>query len=467
MNQDTLLKATQSLEWLERLEDPEHDLQFELLADGRLRAQNTTTYELLRDRLRSAEILPTGLNWSVIRSRSNHPHSMPGRRGREVIAAGILDTHGWNSIELLNFIANAHESGVLTVHTTHTFSLYIRSGDVAWATSSRSIDRLGPFLLRRGHITKDQLQAAIRDGPGHIGRACVERGFLSEEELAPLLSAFVSERFSAFVQIEQGLWSFSRIDEENLQQAPVSVSAQQLLVEGLRQLDEMRVYRQRIYSASTVVKRNPKWSTDLLGEARVILSGASPELPQQAETILRALPGTSSIGELMRRTYQGEFEVTRTVYHLLRADLITLVSPLDTPTVSHPQDADVREVIHIYQLAFVEIMDEVSKAQLNSTLIDAIAQFIESEESPCRDLLSDFRLTPEGYFNAPALHASLGTQNFALNALIDALGELLFYTLLKTSECIERRKFDDLARRVRLIHGMLNRPEDYNSDNLD
>ncbi|MBX2813380.1 MAG: DUF4388 domain-containing protein [Myxococcales bacterium] len=457
MRQDLLLEAEAIDQW-EQLEQADEHLTFELLPDGRVRAEKAAAYEFLRERLRSAEVLPTSPGWVVIRSSVGEIVSDPLEPCSDIISSGTLGSQGWTMVEIINFVSTTHKSGVLTVHDTTRVSLYFVAGDIVWATSPGPADGFGLFLLRRGHITRDQLHAVIRDNIAVMGRACIERGYISLEQLEPLVQMFVFERFAQFVQAETGLWSFACADESKFPAARWRFPTQMMLVESLRQLDEIRIYRQRIHGASTTITRSPRWFADFTNEVRKQLQGYASELPGQAEVILRAMPGITTISELMERTNQSEFEVTRTIYHLLRANLVQLVPSVE-PTLQTTLDINIREVSNIYDLAFSEIMNELSRSGHTQQMLSCLRQFIQEEDGYYRDFLKDIQLDTRGILNTSTLLSGVETTgSFTAKDLVDALGELLFFALLRTTEFLERRKADDLARRVRLIHDMLRHP---------
>ncbi|MEO1229621.1 MAG: DUF4388 domain-containing protein [Myxococcota bacterium] len=452
-----LLRQAEAFERLERLEETDESHDLELLPDGRIRAERARVLDLLKDRLRSAEVLPTGPGWAVVRSKIPSATRELLGPAREVIAAGLLAPDAWSVVDLVAFLASGSQTGMLALdRDEERISIFFHQGEVVWGTSTLPAHRFGPFLLGRGRITRDQLRAALGDGPARLGRACVERGYLAPDELEPLMRAFVLERFDAVIQAERGLWSFSRLAEEALAESPFRLPTQAILVDGLRRMDETQVYRQRVRDVDTMVKRRPRWSSDLLGETRADLGSHSPDLPEAAETVLRALVGAASIRELMRRTGWSEFEVTRTVYHLLRADLVELVArPRTESRSSLPTPSEPREIVSIYGLALAEIMDEIQRTSRAGELLEAVNDFLEREGGAYRELLSELRLDPSGRIDAESLLVRYEMSGATPEQLIDALGELLFFALMRASEILGRRRGDDLARRVRLIHGML------------
>lgn len=456
---DALVRQAEAFERLERLEDAGGALDLELQTDGRLRTQTPEVRDILRDRLRTAELYPTGPGWALLRSRSSAPPRELLGRAKEVVAAGILGPRGWPIVDILGFAAGSSHTGVLAVdHGSVRNSAFFCGGDVLWASSTAPGARLGPFLLARGRITRDQLRAALTDGPTGVGRACVDRGYLAPDELEPLLRAFIVERFDEILQAETGLWSFAKVEQAPFEQAVLRLPTQALLVDGLRKWDEMRVYRQRVPGLDMLVKRAPRWSSDLLGDSRSTLAGVSPELPERAEVILRELLGATALRELVRRTGESEFEVTRIVFHLLRADLVSIVARARSesrpprPATEGPRPSD---VISTYQLALAEITNELNQIDRLPEVLEAVNTFLEGEVGAYRDLLAGIRLDDRGQLDETALLLRMEVAGATSQQLVDALAEILFFTLLTASEELDRRRGDDLARRVRLIHGML------------
>lgn len=452
-------------ERFERLDAGFQPERVELLADDRLSSARSEVMERVRDRLRAAQMLPTGSSWAVFHGLgSGSFRELLGSAG-EVVAAGTLGATGWSLVDVVGFLASGGQSGAVTVHGDERRSVYLRQGDVVWATSSATGERLGSFLLGRGKITREQLHAALRDGPGTMVRACVERGYLAQSELEELLRAFVLERFEALLAEPGQTWSFSRLPDDALEPAPTEMPTQMLLVDALRRSDEMQVYRQRIPGPEAVVRRTgPRASrlpsaagapsTALPEAAREQIASQSPEAAVEAEVILAHLPGATSIRELSRRTGIGTFELTRTAYLMARAQVLEVAGGGGGLSKSaHPIPR--RDVIAIYLLALGEMAEELEKAQRLPELITSVNGFLEHEAESEAALLAGMQLGPDGRIDAERLSRRAEALSLTDEELSAALGELLFWTLLRSSELLGRAAGDDLARRIRMIHAML------------
>jgi uncharacterized protein DUF4388 len=436
----------------------------ELMPDGRLRAPVQIARELLRDRLKKAEVLRTGPRWAVLRTLD--PGPIPSRRDRadherEVIVAGTLGEGGISLIDFIGFLATGAQTGALTgSHLEVARSVYFHNGDVVWASSSAPEDRLGEFLLHRGKITREQLQLALRDGEKRFGRACVERGFIAAHDLHTMLAAQLTDIFDKMLAMDQGVWSFARMSPALLAESQIHLSTQGLLVDALRRLDELQIYRQRIKSPEVIVQRVTKNDRGPGSSDTIDLVGKIDESVRvSAEHVLRHLPGAATISELMQLTGKGEFDVTRAVYHLLRRGLVEIVQEDESsPIPKRPESlskTEAHEIISIYGMAIREMFNEVSRIAKADGLQAAANGFLKDEKTAYARFLSGTSVAIDGSLDEEGLVSALQGVHTTSQQLSDALSELLFFVLFQATEFLGRRRGDDLARRVKLILGLL------------
>lgn len=444
-----------------RLENRSQPLTVELMADGRIRAPRQRTRELLRVRLQRAELLPTSPEWALFRNLERGlGHLQDNAGGREVVLAGCLGPAGVSLIDTIGFLASGLQTGVLSVIEGDVErSVYFSSGDVIWASSSAPEDGIGEFLLRRGRLTPTQLAAVARESPERIGRACVDRGFLSSHDLWAMVQAQLMEIFDHIIATERGLWTFSRLDAEALANSRVQFSTQGLLMDALRKLDEMRVFREVVRSAASLVA----WTPEILNDEHPerLFQRVDPSVREDLAPIVPHLAGTLSIQELIRRSGKGEFFVSRVVYHLHRARLVTVKE--STPSLAPVAPAqlsknEARDLIQVYSMAIAEIMNELDAPGVEALSASAQA-YLSDTNTPFAQILKHVSLSRAGHIDAEPLLIVLSQTSASLHELSEALSELLFFLLFEATEALGPRRRDDLARRVRMIHAMLRLPD--------
>lgn len=307
-----------------RLEGKAQPLTVELMPDGRVRAPRQRTRELLRVRLQRAELLPTNADWAVFRNLERGLGEITdGGGGREVVLAGCLGAKGVSLIDTIGFLASGLQTGVLSVIEGDVErSVYFSSGDVIWASSTAPEDGIGEFLVRRGRLTPSQLATMAREGPERIGRASVERGFITSHDLWSLVQSQLTEIFDHIIATERGLWTFSRLDADALGASHVQFSTQGLLMDALRKLDEMRVFREVVRSPASLVSWLPEVLDD--PEPERLFRRVDASAQDDLAPIVPHLKGAASVQELIRLSGKSEFFVSRVVYHLHRARLISV-----------------------------------------------------------------------------------------------------------------------------------------------
>jgi len=445
---------------LERLAELDVDWQVEMKDDGRLLSPSPVVQEELGVRLRRAELFPTSPAWTVFRSMELSASREPPAP-REVVCCGTLGENGLSLIDFMGFLATGYQTGVLTVASDDAQrSVYVHEGDVVWASSTVPEDRLGAFLLRRGKITREQLSTAMRGGQSPLGRACVEYGFLAAHELWSMVQAQLTEIFDQILRTEVGLWTFSRISSEALAESRIHLSTQGLLMDALRRLDEMKLFRQTIRSSQALVQRRavPEGTetADLVANVRDVDAG-------EAEDLLRQLPRSATIQELMRYLGRGEFEVTRLVHHLLRANIVELVNP--EPAAVAPRRTDcvgmarARDVIDVYSMALREMAEQLTEAGRADALLDGARGFVQDPTNRHAPLLSAVELGADGRIVETPLLAATARQGASVQELSDALSELLFFVLFQATDLLGARRGDDLARRVKVILELLSKDD--------
>jgi len=234
----------------------------------------------------------------------------PPRLAGEVRVPGAL-------CDVVSVIAQGAYTGELTVFEEEVDrTLYFDHGNVVAASSSALGERLGEILYRFGAITRQQLDevvtAAERTGR-RVGEAAIELEFVESEELFRMMGRQVEEIFYAAVHLSQAtFFFFDGLDEAKMARRH-HLSTGQLLMEAARRVDELRFFREKV--------PNDTWVPTLLAPP----SGCRPT-PELVE-VLGQCDGRRSVAEIGRRIGQLEFEVTRSVFQLAAAGLVSVAPP--------------------------------------------------------------------------------------------------------------------------------------------
>ncbi len=232
-----------------------------------------------------------------------------------VIMAGEIITR-MTVVEIASIITSSNWRGDLHVWNRGAHRmLTIDQGALKHAMSNHIDDRLGEVLYGLGVLTRAQLDELLAEhSTDRIGRVLVSRGFVDTQQLFQYLQKQAEQVFFNALLTTEGHYLFGTSDETgSTPPAAVHLSVQHLLMEGVQRIDEMALFRERIPRNSMCpVKKNPE------DPMKVVES--------KAQALLPYCDGQTSIRDIARKTGLGEFEATKSVYHLLQQGIITLRS---------------------------------------------------------------------------------------------------------------------------------------------
>ncbi len=147
--------------------------------------------------------------------------------------------------ELVSLIVHVRQSGVLRVYgSSATRTVVFSAGEVRGAYSDRASERLGEIAVRMGMLKREDMEGltlSIGD-PRRVGRIAVERRLLSERDLWKAVQEHVTTVFQAILLETRGAFLLTDERYDDTLTVP-GLSAEGLLMEGVRRLDELRVLR--------------------------------------------------------------------------------------------------------------------------------------------------------------------------------------------------------------------------------
>jgi hypothetical protein len=149
--------------------------------------------------------------------------------------------------EIVTLVVQSRASGVLRVATASgTRRVWFAEGEVRGAASERVGERISEILVRMGSVKRDDMEALCDEArdPRAAGRLAVARGLCSERELWNAVQEHVTTIFQAILLESQGCFVLTEESQDDELSVP-GLSAEGLLMEGVRRLDELRAGRAR------------------------------------------------------------------------------------------------------------------------------------------------------------------------------------------------------------------------------
>jgi hypothetical protein len=284
---------------------------------------------------------------------------VPAREGARLLRlAGQVRFPG-GLCDVIATIAQGGYTGELFVFEEEsTRSIYFDGGNVVGATTNVLAERLGEILWRFGAITRDQhdqiLRAAEKSGK-RVGDTAMDLEFVGADELFRMMERQVEEVFYAAVHVADACFCLlDGFDERGLPRRH-HLGTGHLLMEAARRMDEMHFFREKIPSDA--------WVPTPVSQA------GSAKVPPDLGELLAQCDGRRSVAEIGRRTGQLEFEVTRAVFQLVTAGLVTVVAPKPEGPAA---------IVEIVNRALVEIHRTCEARSGAADLREGLEQFVTS-----------------------------------------------------------------------------------------
>jgi len=248
--------------------------------------------------------------------------------------------------DIFQLIGLQRKTGSLTLSDdkgSETVTVAFENGMVVMADSSagRLEDRLGNVLVKQGKISRDRLEEALatqKQTLQRLGHILTTSGAITTKDLREALQVQVSQIVFRVFRWRDGRYQFTpadTVDYDRENFAPMS--ADFILMEGIRMVDEWPIIEKKIPSFDIVFKPVVDPSLIEVGAGGSDDSGGSGRrsataggsgrirLTPEEDRVFRKVDGVRTVQAIIDGTGAGEFEVCRTLFDFLNRNLIATV----------------------------------------------------------------------------------------------------------------------------------------------
>jgi hypothetical protein len=193
------------------------------------------------------------------------------------------------------------------------------------AGSRSELQPLGQQLVRSGFLTRDQLEDLESESERSarpLSDLLLATGLIAQETLEALQHLLTREAVFDVIRREHGVFHFTAEQITHNTKPENLLGAEQILMDGLRMLDEWRTFADIVPSEDTLFRRIGN-----LESARALTKGDSDSRLGQAERVLQLIDGRLSVRRIIDLSRLGTFEATRALAELRQAGVIDLTSP--------------------------------------------------------------------------------------------------------------------------------------------
>jgi len=237
--------------------------------------------------------------------------------------------------DIFQLIGLQRKSGVLTLkNAQETVTVTFENGQVVNADSSakRVDERVGMLLVKQGKLSEAKLEEVLgrqRQTLQRIGHILIAGQYVRPEDLSQALQVQVSQLVFKLFRWKEGDYHFEQADKVQYDREHFNpMSADFILMEGIRMVDEWPMIERKIPSLDVVFRKLVDSSQIRLGGDKQSdepfgASGANEiSLTDSENRVYAMVDGSHTVQEIIDATGQGEFEVCRTLFDLLSRDLI-------------------------------------------------------------------------------------------------------------------------------------------------
>jgi hypothetical protein len=249
--------------------------------------------------------------------------------------------------DIFQLIGLQRKTGVLTLRgKDDNVTVTFLDGKVVGADSAshRLETRLGHVLMKSGMLTQEQLGRALeiqKETLQRLGFILTHYGIISNESLKQALQLQILQIVYRLFRWKDGDYHFSQettieYDRDNV----VPISAESILMEGARMIDEWPIIEKRIRSADMVFRKKASGAEIVVvggEEADEVDFESAPGVPskkkrpagsdkirisEEEKQVFDLLDGKRKVAEIIEMSRLSEFDTSKALYELLTRDLI-------------------------------------------------------------------------------------------------------------------------------------------------
>ncbi len=220
--------------------------------------------------------------------------------------------------DILIDLQRSEKNGILDLRNDPVIKkIYIKSGDMVFATSNRAEDHFVEFLLKTGKITIDQYYQLIdtseKKGKSH-GAVLVELGYLKPKDLIWAVRHHVEEIILSLFQWEEGIFSFIEGPVLSDKVIQLKLSVANLIYRGIKRINDPTYFNNAMPPMDALLS----YSSDPMDLFQDV------NLDTTDKDILFLANGKRTIKEIISVSPLNHFQTIKTLCALFRTRIIDL-----------------------------------------------------------------------------------------------------------------------------------------------
>ena len=345
--------------------------------------------------------------------------------------SGNFETFNLNSI--FQLLSGDQKTGVLKVkNEDKEIRIYLKDGEIIYATGSQKNERLGHFLKSSGVISEEKLQEALKKSKAEkkaLGKILIDQGILTSRKLQEIIHQQIEHMIFNLFLWDKGEFEYNdaAINVKGMVVAKINMLS--LLLEASRRIDEISILRKNISNDTQTYRLTAQAGN----KSEITLSSAELK-------ILGLVDGQRSVRQVIIDSGFDEYAAYKNLYSLLSSGLIepseaALKEQMPKPALESKQFS---RIIGSYD-NFLRLLFRSLEAELGQ---EAVAVFDESKQvaaSRPYEILRNFQ--PKNAVDINILEISkeltpIANPTKACKTLIDSFNEFIINILSKAGHLL-------------------------------
>jgi len=222
---------------------------------------------------------------------------------------------------ILQWLSDSKKTGALVIKIRDEEKrIFLKDGNIISASSNLEKDRFGIIIIKQGYVTQAQVDELLEEGRKTgklLGKLCVEKGLMPEEDVLKILQEQTMAIIESLLHREEGTFEFHSddMDMADLDQISLSIALQEL------------------FFGSAAVRKEWKRVYQTLGSLEAIPSpvdiqpGNIQSLSEFQQYVLSRCNGKARILDLCAGIDQKDFAICRALADLVEKKWIEIKDP--------------------------------------------------------------------------------------------------------------------------------------------
>lgn len=239
--------------------------------------------------------------------------------------------------EIFQLIAAGRKSGTLGIQKDESIvMIYFEHGDITYGYGPRQTFHLGQLLKERHKLTAAQLEEAVEsqartDNTKRLGEILIAKGFIDRADLEAVVKEQVEILLFSLLSWQEGTFKFYEDQFPTDEEIKVRLSVENVILEGLRRVDEMNMVNEVLPDKNAVYTISPSQGN----RTRAVTLEAAEW------NIMALVDGYRNINEICQSSSFSREESLKRLAHLKLAGIIT---PAEKKPVKSTKEIPTKEL---------------------------------------------------------------------------------------------------------------------------